>query len=251
MIKKVNSIPSFIRKTFLSNSANAFSHLFKYPKKQMFLLLSEILKENDLNKSYKKLFYFPFDKKDKENLLNKNILSEMENKVELKDALDKFLENSSSLEEASLNYYFKEWLPNDLLMKADKMGLANGLEIRVPFLDSNLINYFSSLSNEHKKNRAIFRKTVKNILPKEIMNRKKQGFTLPLSDWFLKKEFIYSINKHLQDLSKRNLFNDQEYNKIINNPNLFKNDHRIWVLLNLELWNKIYIDKINPLKISF
>ena len=132
-------------------------------------------------------------------------------------------------------------------MKADKMSMAHGLEVRTPFLDSKLIEYFSGIDNKYKKQRFIFRKVVKNLLPREIMIRKKQGFTLPLSNWFGNQKFIDRIIPHLEDLKKRMILDPVELEKIIKNPLEFKNDHRIWVLLNLEIWCKLYTDKI-PLK---
>mgnify|MGYP001564563997 CR=1 FL=1 len=129
-------------------------------------------------------------------------------------------------------------------MKADKMSMANSLEIRNPFLDIDLIEYFASIDNSFKQRRSLFRKVVSKVLPEEIMKKKKQGFTLPISDWFAKKEFFDRMKEHFDSLAKRDIFNPSELRKIIENPSAFRNDHKLWVLLNFEIWCKIYLDNV-------
>lgn len=245
-LENVIKIPKFFRKNILSPVSKFSSGLFKYPNKQILKLGAEILKEDDLKKAYLKLFYRPFELEDKESLLLKN----QKKNIILKTALDDSIEKNADLKTGALSYFFKEYLPNDLLIKADKMGLAHALEIRVPFLDTGLVEYSCGLDNIYKKNRFIFRKTVSHLLPRSTLKKKKQGFTLPLSNWFIKKEFLDRTSNHFEDLSKRRLFDDFYYKKIVANPAEFRNDHRMWVLLNLELWLKIYLDKIDYKKIS-
>ncbi|MEK6825879.1 MAG: asparagine synthase (glutamine-hydrolyzing) [Nanoarchaeota archaeon] len=241
-IQKAFKLPHSARKS-LATLIRPLSSLTTYPHKQMFQLASDLLKSKHLSEGYKKLFYLPFEPLEKEQLL----VSAYKNKVKLSTVFDKLLSNEKRLYEGTYKYYLKEWLPHDLLMKTDKMGMAHGLEIRAPFLDLNLVNYSLGLPPKYKKERALFRKVVTHILPREIMKRKKQGFTLPLSRWFTRKEFLDRAKTHFEDLSKRGFFDEPHYQKIINNPQQFKNDHKLWVLLNLEIWCKLYIDR-QPLK---
>ena len=241
-LKKIQKIPPFIRKNILSNSSLFISNFFKYPNKQILKLSSEVFYSDNLKESYKKLHYSPFEKEDKSNLLPNN-------NINFSTALDFYIENNDCLENNVFRYYFKEWVPNDILLKADKMGMANALEIRVPYLDTKLVEYSLGLDNKFKQDRFLFRQIVNKILPKSILKRKKQGFTLPISNWFCKKDFLSKIKPHFADLEKRRIFDNSYYNKIINNPSSFKNDHRMWVLLNFELWCKIYLDRISYKKI--
>jgi len=72
-LKKIESMPGFLRKRVLSSLANSFATLFSYPKKQILQLGAEILESSDnLNEMYKKLFYLPFNPEDKKKLLNNN-----------------------------------------------------------------------------------------------------------------------------------------------------------------------------------
>ena len=79
-------------------------------------------------------------------------------------------------------------LPELILMRIDKMTMANSLEARVPFLDHNLVQKTIDLPKNIKikknKLKVLLKDIVKGLLPYEILNRKKQGFGLPLKDWF-------------------------------------------------------------------
>jgi len=245
-LKKVLAIPYFVRKNIFSPIALLASDLFKYPNKQILKLGSEMLAEDDLIKAYRKMFYVPFEEKEKRDILPE----EYKDKLKLTTVLYENLNKYPDPRTGAYSYFFKEELPNDLLLKADKMGMAHGLEIRVPFLGYKLVEYSCGLDNKYKQNRYLFRKVVSKMLPRKIMNRKKQGFTMPISNWFPQKDFFARIEPHLEDLSKRKIFDDSFYRKIITNPQGFRNDHRIWTLLNFEMWNKVYLDKISPKKIS-
>jgi len=240
----IKKIPGIIRKKIMANVLLASSNFFEYPRKQILKLSSEILKESDNPKeSYKKMCYFPFEKE-------KSMIFPDNKKLNFQTNLDLYLNKNRDLKNGAFEYYFKEYLPNDLLMKADKMGMAASLEIRSPYLDIDLVNYSIGLNNRYKQERYLFRKTVGKYLPRIIMKKKKQGFTLPLSKWFSKEEFNSVLSPHFEDLLKRKILEGKELKKIINNPKGFKNDHRLWVLLNFELWNKIYIDSIPHKKIK-
>jgi asparagine synthase (glutamine-hydrolysing) len=79
-------------------------------------------------------------------------------------------------------------LPNDMLVKVDLMSMANSLEVRVPFLDHEIVEYVFSLSEDDKIGRKtrkrILQDTFSDVLPKELHNRPKKGFEVPLLGWF-------------------------------------------------------------------
>ena len=82
----------------------------------------------------------------------------------------------------------KTWLPDDLLLKADKMTMATSVEMRVPFLDHKIVEFSASLPPEYKitngEGKFILKKLMEKYLPKEIIYRKKMGFTVPTKRWF-------------------------------------------------------------------
>ena len=79
-------------------------------------------------------------------------------------------------------------LPNDMLFKVDSMSMANSLEVRSPFMDYRVVEFAVSLPSEFKVNtkgrKQIVQDAFRNILPKELYNRPKQGFEVPLLAWF-------------------------------------------------------------------
>lgn len=236
-LSKINKIPRPISSA-ISQTLKLMSSLNKYPKKQIYNFGSSLLSSKNLEEAYKKLYYFPFNEEEIKEYTGNNVTN----------ILDSYLQND--LYKTSINFYFKEWLPNDLLMKVDKTSMAHGLEVRTPFLDKDLIEYMFNIKREYKLNKKLFREVIKNKIPEQIIKRKKQGFSLPISTWSTKNDFINRISPHISDLSKRGIFNTNEINNLINKPTDYRNDHKIWTLLNFELWNKIYLDNIKPDKIK-
>lgn len=92
-------------------------------------------------------------------------------------------------------------LPNQMLQKVDTASMLNSLEVRVPFLDRSVVNYALSLPIEYKISRHSRKRVLKaafdDLLPDPILNREKQGFDMPIGEWFksgLANEFEDSIN---------------------------------------------------------
>ena len=95
-----------------------------------------------------------------------------------------------------LDYYF--WLPKDILLKADKMSMANSVELRTPLLDINLFNLTKTIPNKYliknKTTKYIFRDIALDNLPKSWAKRRKCGFPVPFSKW-LRIDKYYNIVK--------------------------------------------------------
>ena len=82
---------------------------------------------------------------------------------------------------------FKEYLPNDLMVKADRCSMAHGLEVRSPFLDTALIEYMATLPDRFKVHRlqqkVLLKHAFSDLLPSSIRRRAKMGFGVPLGTW--------------------------------------------------------------------
>jgi asparagine synthase (glutamine-hydrolysing) len=82
----------------------------------------------------------------------------------------------------------KTWLPDDLLVKADRMSMAHSLELRVPFLDHILVEFAARLPDSLKVRRAVtkylLKKWAEPLLPRQIIHRTKKGFSIPTKAWF-------------------------------------------------------------------
>ena len=164
--------------------------------------------------------------------------------------------NSKNFLNKMLYADMKTFLLDDGLVKADRMSMLNSLEVRNPFLDTYVIDLASGipayLKIKNGMNKYILKKAFSDLLPKEILERGKQGFDVPIKHW-IKDELRDLINAELiNDIKHRNFFNSNYVKKIIEEHNSDRRDNsrRIWSLLMLELWNKIYIDKINAKKIK-
>lgn len=238
-LRALYRIPHSLRKPLLAPLARASSTLFSYPRKQILQLGAEILTQKEIPEMYRLLFYQPFSTEEKKTLLGTHARG-----IKLETTFDTLLTNSATLLEQTDEYYFTEWLPSDLLLKADKMAMAHGLEVRVPFLDPQLIRYFRSVPSHQRKNRALFRTTVAPVLPEAIMKRPKQGFTLPLSRWFTDEKIVKRITPFIQKLARRTILEGDEVLEILAHPARFKNDHKLWVLLVFELWCELYVDGV-------
>jgi asparagine synthase (glutamine-hydrolysing) len=139
-------------------------------------------------------------------------------------------------------------LPDDLLMVADKMSMANSLELRVPFLDHRLVMFIESLPNKFKirgtQAKYLHKKALERWLPREWIYRKKKGFENPMREWMRTRMKEY-IREHLlsSDAGVMQYFNKSYLEFIVNNHYDRKGDfmRQIELLLSFELWHRTFI----------
>lgn len=144
---------------------------------------------------------------------------------------------------------FKLRLPELLLMRVDKISMSVALEARVPFLDHRLVEFTMDIPMEYKvrngEPKYLLKKAVEDLLPKEIIYRKKMGFGAPMSDW-LRGEFgRHAETKILgSKLMERGYFNLDYIGKMIYEHRNGKGDNSlyIWTLFNLTSWFDYWID---------
>ena len=140
-------------------------------------------------------------------------------------------------------------LPNDMLVKADSMSMAHGLEIRSPFLDHELVDFVFSLPAHFKirkgSRKIILRDAFRDLLPTQLYNRPKKGFEVPLLKWFRKELRSLIVDDLLsrKQIEEDGLFEYSEVEKLIrklysNNPG---DVHaRIWGLIVFQRWLRKY-----------
>ncbi len=136
----------------------------------------------------------------------------------------------------------KTFMPSLNMLYMDKMSMASAVEVRLPFLDHELVKYAASLSSSLKIRRMtgkwILRKAFDGMLPSDVLwSRKKVGFGAPIRTW-LKRDLAPLLNDVLSDrrVRERGLFDPARVRAIVNNPLQGRNDLRIWSLLTLEIW---------------
>ncbi len=140
------------------------------------------------------------------------------------------------------------FLPDDLMVKNDRMSMAHSLEARVPFTDPELTEYMSRVPNKLKLSRFrkkhIMRKSMEGILPAEILNKKKVGLEIPYSKW-LKDELKDLLLTYLgpERVSETRLFRPEAVKEIVDEhiAGYRDNGRALWGLLNYMMWYEMYI----------
>jgi asparagine synthase (glutamine-hydrolysing) len=145
----------------------------------------------------------------------------------------------------------KTWLPDDLLVKADKMTMANSLELRVPLLDHKVLEFAASLPPEFKvsgkQTKRVLKAAFAKALPSEILNRKKAGFPVPYGKW-LRNGLGHDVKDVLlsSDSIQRAYFEKGEVNRLLEADSRTGNHSKeIFSLLVLELWHRRFLDADN------
>ena len=142
------------------------------------------------------------------------------------------------------------YLPEDLLVKIDVATMAHSLEGRSPILDHKMVEFAISLPSNWKvrgrSTKWIFKESLRGFLPDEILDRPKMGFGIPLKEWFegprhaLAKEIL--LDNHA---AGRGYFKPEAVRTLLEEHRTGRRDHgyRLWALLILEVWHRIFIDK--------
>ena len=141
------------------------------------------------------------------------------------------------------------YLPDCLMVKSDIASMANGLEVRSPFLDHKFVEFAATIPSEYKRNgnnsKIILKDAVRHMLPEQILGKRKTGFGIPLAKWFrtelspLLKEVLLS-----EKTKNRGLFEPSIIMKMVKEHIDGKRDWstRLWAFVFLELWFREFID---------
>lgn len=167
------------------------------------------------------------------------------------DIIMQYYRKAIGLDDLSKVLYadFHTFLPDDLLVKEDRMTMAVSLEGRVPFLDHELVEFAAHIPPELKikglTTKYIFKKALSGILPSQIIHRRKHGFGVPLAEWFradlkpLLEEVLLG-----ERLKRREFFNTDYIRLLIEEHQKGLQDYsqHLWALLIFELWCQEYLD---------
>ena len=134
-------------------------------------------------------------------------------------------------------------LPELLLMRVDKMTMATSVEARVPFLDHKLVEYVMSIPQDAKVPglavKYLLKRVVRGLIPDQIIDRQKQGFGVPIVDWF-QRELGQTVRRKLMDFARsHSYFDPEQVSKLCSqtaNP-------LQWYLFNFVLWHETWIEQ--------
>jgi asparagine synthase (glutamine-hydrolysing) len=157
--------------------------------------------------------------------------------------------DAHDLIDATLNVDLDLYLPDDLLVKVDIASMAVGLEARSPMVDHEFIEFVARLPSHFKISRltlkAIFKKALKDLLPAEILGRRKVGFGVPLEHWFRGqlRDFLHDTLLSRRAV-ERGYFRPSAVKALINDHLGGNVDHQyqLWNLLMLELWHRVCVE---------
>jgi asparagine synthase (glutamine-hydrolysing) len=142
----------------------------------------------------------------------------------------------------------KTWLPDDLLIKADKMTMANSVELRVPLLDHRVLEFAASLPPSFKLKGFNLKYILKSVLsqkiPKEIRNRKKTGFPVPYESWLRDdlKDVVWNVLMDRRTLERGYFRKDAVEGLLRANLTGSNYSKEIFSLLSLELWQRTFLE---------
>jgi len=144
----------------------------------------------------------------------------------------------------------KVYLANDILVKSDRSSMANSLELRVPMLDHNVVEFAASIPPELKLNgfqkKYILKKAMEPLLPKKILYRKKKGFSIPAPSWLRNelKEMVLDVLSPAQ-LKRTGFFNPEYVKELLNQHfhGVKDNSRPIWGLLTFMLWHRTFMER--------
>ena len=190
---------------------------------------------------------FVFDDKGANSILK----DEYKNNVCFKDITKPYFDKVKDKDDLTKMQYLDMhfWLPNDILLKADKMSMANSLELRVPILDKVVFALSSTIPTNymlsHDTTKYILRKAASKRIPEAWYKRPKKGFPVPIIKWFREDKY-YNLAKGLFnkdfageffDINKLNKMLDDHYNGKKNNC------RKIWTVYVFLVWyQKFFID---------
>jgi asparagine synthase (glutamine-hydrolysing) len=142
------------------------------------------------------------------------------------------------------------YLPDDLLVKMDIASMAHSLEVRSPFLDHEIVEFAASLPLSLKLRgktlKYLLRKAFADLLPSAILARPKMGFGVPIDRWFRNdlRELAYDVLLDSRAVG-RGYFEPAELHRYLDEHSSGRahHHHRLWALLILELWHRLFIDR--------
>jgi asparagine synthase (glutamine-hydrolysing) len=158
--------------------------------------------------------------------------------------------------EATLDADRQTYLPDDLLVKMDVASMAHSLEVRSPLLDHRVVEFAARLPRRMKLRglvqKHVVKRVMRGVLPERVLRRKKMGFGVPIDHWLRDelKEMAYDVLLAPSALA-RGYFRADALRRLLDEHASGRafHHHRLWSLLMLELWHRMFIDQRSPFEV--
>ncbi|MFC0301221.1 asparagine synthase (glutamine-hydrolyzing) [Virgibacillus soli] len=223
---------------------------------QMFLRIANIIPDGVRGKSFMERAATPLHKR---YIGNAKIFEEQQKQLFLKtfhvnysyeEWTKPFYQDAKDYHPAEQMQYIdlNTWLPGNILLKADKMSMAHGLDLRMPFLDEEVFEVARRIPVDKKiangTTKAILRKSAIGIVPNHVIYQKKLGFPVPINQWLKHEMYGWAID--LIEKSDTDYLFDKSYIKdLLHHHRSSRLDHsrKIWTVLMFMVWHQIYMEK--------
>lgn len=177
----------------------------------------------------------------------RKILKNTEGMLKPEEITKPFYDDTKGLDDVTRMQYIdiNFWMIGDILLKADRMSMANSLELRVPFLDKEVWNLARTIPSKFKvtkdgQTKVAMRKAALKNMPEKVASRKKLGFPVPTREW-LKQEKYYNIVKaEFESENSKKFFVTEEIVKLLDEHYKLKKDNsrKIWTIYVFLIWYK-------------
>lgn len=238
-----NKIPFFIR-----HGISKFFSLFPPVRGINFL----VRRGEKLEDSYIGVNKVWSEKETKKLLKNKPVV---ENRAITKPVYDEFKDKSNIVKMQAIDINF--WLMKDILQKADRMTMANSLEGRVPFVDTEVFKVASSLPIEYKvtkeNTKVALRDAAKKVIPNEAYKKKKLGFPVPIRDWIKEDDVYKEVKRELNGKVAKKFFNTEILLKMLDEHKNGKKDNyrKVWTVYSFLKWYDVFFSSNDNKSIGF
>ncbi|TWJ33779.1 Asparagine synthetase [glutamine-hydrolyzing] 1 [Bacillus paralicheniformis] len=182
--------------------------------------------------------------------MKSKLLRQYDSNLSYCDVTKPYFEESKSYSEINKMQYvdIHTWMRGDILLKADKMTMANSLELRVPFLDKVVFEAASKIPEELKtKNgttKYLLRKAAEGIVPDHVLNRKKLGFPVPIRHWLKNEMHDWAVNIIKESETDAYIHKDYVLQLLEDHcANKADNSRKIWTVLIFMIWHSIFVEK--------
>jgi asparagine synthase (glutamine-hydrolysing) len=218
--------------------------------KEYFLLLKRFLARQEQSPMLRHIAMMTcFTEEAKEQLYTDAVPS---NLTPARDIISRYYNRNEHFDDLNRTLWadFHTYLPDDLLVKEDRMTMAVSLEGRVPFLDHEFIEFVAAMPSAFKVHKMttkyILKEAMRGVLPKSIIERRKHGFAVPIAEWFKRDIKTYAEDVfHDPRTKERGLFKPDFMVSLLEEHQLGLQDYsgHLWALLMFELWCREYLDK--------
>ena len=236
-LKKYKKLPYFIRRPI----AKISSKMPYFKGRTSLIRGGSTVEENFIGQA------FIFEEKEACDILK----ADYKKSKSIQEITKPFYENVLGKDDITKKQYLdlKLWLQGDILLKADKMSMAHSIEVRVPFLDIEVMKIGAMLPASHKINKEntkfALREASRRSLPNEWSKRKKKGFPVPIREWFKEEKYYNLIKKTFTSDYASEFFDVESIVKLLDDHYSLKinNARKIYTIYTFLVWyKKFFVD---------